>query len=113
MDRRTRKPPPAGPDSTTLVDERRDRGPEATTRLSRLPTTDIPEDQPPAGYYEIVYLDPQHLKMAEIYQKLGDAEKAVENYTRFAELWKDCDPELWHLVDETEARIALLREGVR
>ncbi len=55
-----------------------------------------------------VYLAPKHLKMGEIYERLGEAEKAAENYQRFVELWQDCDPEYRSSVDEVRARIPRL-----
>ncbi len=51
-----------------------------------------------------VYRAHKHLKMAGIYERKGETEKAVEHYTRFLELWKDCDEELRPLVAEARAR---------
>lgn len=34
----------------------------------------------------------------------GRVEEALLNYTRFLELWRDCDPELVPIRDEIEAR---------
>ena len=58
--------------------------------------------------YDLVYLAPSHLRRGEIYERLGQREKAVEHYARFIELWKDCDPELRPLVDGTKDRLARL-----
>jgi hypothetical protein len=49
---------------------------------------------------------PAHLRLAEIYEGQGEREKAAEHYARFAELWKDCDPELRPLVEEARRRMA-------
>ena len=57
---------------------------------------------------EIAYAAPMHLKRAEIYERLGDREKAAEHYRRFAALWRDCDPVLRPRVEEAKARIARL-----
>jgi tetratricopeptide (TPR) repeat protein len=49
---------------------------------------------------------PAHLRLAEIYDQQGERQKAREHYARFAELWKDCDPELRPLVEEAQRRMA-------
>jgi tetratricopeptide (TPR) repeat protein len=49
---------------------------------------------------------PAHLRLAEIYEAQGERQKAAEHYARFAELWKDCDPELRPLVEEARRRMA-------
>jgi serine/threonine-protein kinase len=49
---------------------------------------------------------PAHLKMARIYERQGRRQQAAEHYARFAELWKECDPELQTLV-------AIARERAR
>jgi tetratricopeptide (TPR) repeat protein len=49
---------------------------------------------------------PAHLRLAEIYQRQGERQKASAHYGRFAELWKDCDPELRPLVEEARRRMA-------
>ena len=46
------------------------------------------------------------LRLAEIYERQGERQKAREHYARFAELWKDCDPELRPLVEEARRRMA-------
>jgi len=62
--------------------------------------------------YDHTYLTPSYLRRGEIYEKLGNQEEAIEHYTRFVELWKDCDPELRPLVDDVEARLERLRGEV-
>jgi tetratricopeptide (TPR) repeat protein len=49
---------------------------------------------------------PAHLRLAEIYERQGDRQKAREHYARFAGLWKDCNPELQPLVEEARRRMA-------
>ena len=48
-------------------------------------------------------------RSGEIYENLGEMDKAVENYRRFIEYWKDCDPELRPMVEDAQARLALLQ----
>ena len=48
---------------------------------------------------------PAHLRMAQIYERQGERQKAAAHYGKFAELWKDCDPEFRHLVEEARSRI--------
>ena len=57
---------------------------------------------------EIAYAAPMHLQRAEIYDRLGDREKATEHYRRFVVLWRDSDPALRRRVDEVRARLARL-----
>jgi tetratricopeptide (TPR) repeat protein len=57
---------------------------------------------------EIVYLAPMHLERAEIYQRLGEREKAVEHYRRFLVLWRDCDPELRPVLESAKSELARL-----
>ncbi len=47
------------------------------------------------------------LEIAEF--SLGQREKAVEHYTRFTNLWRDCDPEFRPLVEDAQERLRLLR----
>jgi tetratricopeptide (TPR) repeat protein len=49
---------------------------------------------------------PAHLRMARIYERQGERQKAAAHYARFAELWKDCDPEFRPLVAEARQRLA-------
>ena len=57
---------------------------------------------------EIVYLAPMHLLRGEIYEHLGERQKALDHYRRFVSLWRDCDPALRSRVDEAQAAIARL-----
>ena len=43
--------------------------------------------------YDKIYLAPSHLRRAEIYERLGDRDKAALHYARFIELWADSDSE--------------------
>ena len=47
-----------------------------------------------------------HLRLAEIYESRREPQKAAAHWARFAELWKDCDPEFRPLVEEARRRIA-------
>jgi tetratricopeptide (TPR) repeat protein len=59
---------------------------------------------------QAVYRAPLYRLRGEIYESLGDREKALEQYARFVEIWKNCDPPLRPAVEEVEARIARLRD---
>ncbi len=61
--------------------------------------------------YEDVYLGPVLLKIAEIHQRRGDRVRAVEYYTRFTQLWKDCDAEFRPMLSRARAQLTRL-EGV-
>jgi tetratricopeptide (TPR) repeat protein len=54
-------------------------------------------------------------RLGELWQDKGDKAKAVENYTKFVDLWKNADPELQPKVADAKARLAKLSgvEGKR
>ncbi len=55
------------------------------------------------------FLEPRYvLELARLLDETGDAEAARVEYERFAELWKDADPELQPLVEEARQRAAEL-----
>jgi eukaryotic-like serine/threonine-protein kinase len=45
-------------------------------------------------------------RLGELYEERDEREKARRYYTRFIELWKDCDPELRREVNEARRRLA-------
>jgi tetratricopeptide (TPR) repeat protein len=62
--------------------------------------------------YDFVFLAPSHLRRAEIYERLGDLDRARRHYARFVELWSDCDPELRSSVERAQERLAALGASV-
>ena len=58
--------------------------------------------------HALPYVAPSHLRRAQIYERLGEKEKAAHHYNRFITLWEDCEPALRPLVDEAEGRLAQL-----
>ena len=54
------------------------------------------------------YMGIRHFRMAEIYEGLGNAEKAAYHYGRFVAYWKDADPELQWRVQEAQGRMHAL-----
>ena len=58
--------------------------------------------------FELVYLAPAHLRRAEIYDRRGNRDAAVEHYRRFIDLWRDADPELQPMVTRARERLAAL-----
>ena len=58
--------------------------------------------------YELVYSAPSHLRQAEIYDRRGQRDLAVQHYRRFIELWREADPELQPAVAEARRRLAEL-----
>lgn len=54
-------------------------------------------------------LAPNYLKRAEVYEKIGQRENAIEQYLRFIRLWEDCDPELRPIVDDAQRKLTSLQ----
>ena len=44
--------------------------------------------------YDLAYLPAATLRRAELYDRLGNRAAARRFYARFADLWRDADPEL-------------------
>jgi tetratricopeptide (TPR) repeat protein len=57
--------------------------------------------------YDLLYTAPAHLRLAQIYERRSERQKAIEHYSRFLELWRNSDPALQPLVQQ--ARQALVR----
>jgi tetratricopeptide (TPR) repeat protein len=57
---------------------------------------------------EIVFLAPMHLLRGEIYEQLGDHQKALQHYRHFILLWRDCDPALKPRVEQAKIAVAQL-----
>jgi eukaryotic-like serine/threonine-protein kinase len=55
--------------------------------------------------YDLVFLAPSHLRRAEIHDRLGEPDKAAQHYTRFLELWGDCDAELAPVVADARRKL--------
>jgi eukaryotic-like serine/threonine-protein kinase len=47
-------------------------------------------------------------QLGELYERAGDRKKAIDNYLKLADLWKNADPELQPIVKDAHARIARL-----
>jgi tetratricopeptide (TPR) repeat protein len=47
-------------------------------------------------------------RLGQLYESMGNTEKAVENYRAFIELWKNADPELQPRVNDARQRLAKL-----
>jgi tetratricopeptide (TPR) repeat protein len=58
--------------------------------------------------YELVYLAPAQLRLAQIYDERGDLEQARGYYRRFRELWRDPEPELRAMTAEADRRLKWL-----
>jgi serine/threonine protein kinase/Flp pilus assembly protein TadD len=61
--------------------------------------------------YEYIYFAPSHLRRGQIYERMGQREKAIDHYARFIELWRDCDAELRPKTEKAKTRLEhLLQE---
>jgi DNA-binding SARP family transcriptional activator len=57
---------------------------------------------------ELVYLAPAELRQAEIYDRLGDGDRAVEHYRRFIHLWPAPEAALLATVERARTRLEAL-----
>jgi tetratricopeptide (TPR) repeat protein len=57
--------------------------------------------------YDVMYQAPSLLRRGQIHERLGEPKEAAWHYTRFIELWQDCDPEFRPL-EEAKRQLALL-----
>jgi tetratricopeptide (TPR) repeat protein len=62
---------------------------------------------------DAVQLAPLYRRLGELHEQRGEREKAAHYYTRFVDLWKDCDPELRPQVDEVRRRVSQLSGASR
>ena len=58
--------------------------------------------------FEVVYLPMMELRGGQIYQRLGEVDRAAEHYRRFVQLWAQCDADLRPLVEEAERQLVAL-----
>ncbi len=61
--------------------------------------------------YDLIFQAPSHLRRAEIYERLGESERAAQHFRQFIELWRECDPELRLWVEQAESRLAEIGEA--
>jgi serine/threonine protein kinase/tetratricopeptide (TPR) repeat protein len=55
--------------------------------------------------FDLAYLAPASLKMADIYERLGDRNQAIKHYRAFVNLWRQADSEFQPNVKKIESRI--------
>ena len=60
----------------------------------------------------VFYLGPSYLRRAQIYEALDEVDNAIDFYTRFVNLWQDCEPELRPQVEAAQGRLDRLLEGI-
>ncbi len=61
---------------------------------------------------DLPFLAPSHLRRAEIYEEMGDSDRAALHYREFVALWANADPEYQPLVEEATARLLRLRDDI-
>jgi DNA-binding SARP family transcriptional activator/TolB-like protein len=59
--------------------------------------------------YDFLYNGPAHLRLAQIYERRGKRQKAIEHYSSFLELWRDSDPALQPQGQQARQALASLR----
>ena len=57
------------------------------------------------SFWDAAYLAPSHYRRAELCERLGRGEDAVEHYRRFLELWAEAEPELRPWVERARAKL--------
>ncbi|HTR78370.1 MAG TPA: tetratricopeptide repeat protein, partial [Gemmatimonadaceae bacterium] len=60
---------------------------------------------------DAAFLAGSYKRLGELYEAKGDAKRAIANYGKFIDLWKDADPELQPKVAEVRRRLARLQRG--
>ncbi len=63
---------------------------------------------PHVGPYEVAYRPVAYLRLAQINQRQGKLDEALDYYQRFVELWQDADPELQPRVQAARQAIEAL-----
>jgi eukaryotic-like serine/threonine-protein kinase len=69
---------------------------------------DTPDPQPGEDGQ---WLARTHKRLGELYEAKGDTERAIANYARFVNLWRDAEPELQPQVRDVSQRLERLRAG--
>ena len=59
-------------------------------------------------HVDVFYVGPGLLRSAEIYERMGEREKAALYYKRFIDRWRDCDPELRPILAGAEQALVRL-----
>jgi tetratricopeptide (TPR) repeat protein len=58
--------------------------------------------------YDLIFLAPSFLRRGEIYERLGQPQRAADHYRQFLESWSDADAELRPHVERARSRLAAL-----
>ena len=64
-------------------------------------------------YLDRYYLAPSLFRLGELYESAGDTKHATEYYGRFADLWKNADPDLQPRVIEARKRIERMNRATQ
>ena len=60
------------------------------------------------NFVDAIFQPVAHLRKARLLESLGDRAGAIDHYTRFLELWKDCEPSEKFEVENARSRLAAL-----
>jgi tetratricopeptide (TPR) repeat protein len=63
---------------------------------------------PDRGFTDGFFMPGIHKRLGELYEAKGDRQQALSHYMKFADLWKNADPELQPKVAEVRAKIVRL-----
>jgi len=78
-------------------------------------------DKAAAEYERLLTFDPEskerrlihpriHFRLAKVYEQNNQSEKAIEQYARFLELWKDADPDIAEIEDAKNRLVDLKKQ---
>jgi DNA-binding SARP family transcriptional activator len=60
--------------------------------------------------HELAYVGPAHLRQAQLYERLGDGERAAHHYSVFLDLWRQADPQFQPLLADARRSLKRLKE---
>ncbi len=63
-----------------------------------------------SSIYDVIYIAPSQFRRGEIFERLGQIERAAEHYNRGIALWSECDQELRALREDAKQRLRRLRK---
>lgn len=86
-----------------------DMGGQADSAIRYFEQAILEHSQVPWGPAQ--WLPTLHVRLGELYEARGDSERAIANYARFVNLWRNAEPEMQPQVRDVSQRLERLRAG--